>query len=234
MCSRYALTTPIEPLRALFRFESGAAYPPRYNIAPTQPVAVVRLRPGMEASGRRELALVRWGLLPPWVKDPATFATLVVARAETLAEKPSFKIALRHRRCIVPADAWYEWTGPKGNKTPHRFARTDGAAAPSPLAFAALWEHWLGAEGSELETMAIVTVPARGAAAALHDRMPALLEGTAVDRWLDVRGTPPVDALAALTDGLPASIVTRPLGRAINDPRAEGAHLQAARPETSD
>ena len=120
MCSRYSLTSPHEAVRAIFRTERGHDYPPRYNIAPTQPVAIIRIG----ADHKRELALVRWGLIPGWVKDPREFTTLLNARSETVLEKPSFKNAMRHRRCIVPADGFYEWTG----KTGHKAAPPD----PSP------------------------------------------------------------------------------------------------------
>jgi len=105
MCSRYSLTSPPEAVRSYFGYSNEAMFPPRYNIAPTQPVAIVIEPPG----GKRELILVRWGLIPSWVKDPAQYATLINARSETAAEKPSFRGAMRHRRCLVPADGFYEW-----------------------------------------------------------------------------------------------------------------------------
>jgi putative SOS response-associated peptidase YedK len=185
MTSRFALTTPIETLRLRFGFAGGMPYPPRYRIAPTEPVAVVRLRPGIEASGARELALVRWGLIPHWAKDPGDFATLVTARAETVLEKPSFKIPMRHRRCVVPADAFYQWSGKPKSKVAHMVKARD----QSILAIAALWDHWLGRDGSEIDTLALVTVPANGALGGLSERMPALLSPDAGDAWLDVRGT---------------------------------------------
>jgi putative SOS response-associated peptidase YedK len=198
MCSRYSLTTPIEAVRQLFAFSGGVPYPARYNIAPTQPVAILRLRPGVEATGERELALVRWGLIPRWVKDPRVFATVLNARAETALEKPSFKAAMRHRRCIVPADAFYEWTGKPRAKTAHLIRPRADVAGTQPMAFAGLWENWLGADGSEMESMAIITVAASGVVGEIHDRMPAILNADQVADWLDVRGIPEDQAWSML------------------------------------
>ena len=180
MCTRYNLTSPVEAVRGYFRLSGGEPFPPRYNIAPTQPVAIVRL----DQTGARELALVRWGLIPSWTKDPGAFKTLVNARSETAAEKPSFRGAMRHRRCLVPANGYYEWTGKPGAKQPHLIHRRDGGL----IAFAGLWESWLGADGSEIDTMAILTVTANSALASIHDRMPVILEPEDFDTWLDVRG----------------------------------------------
>ena len=226
MTARYSLTTPIEVLRTMFRFNDGMPYPPRTNIAPTQPVAVVRLRPGIEASGARELALVRWGLIPHWVKDPAEFATLVTARAETILEKPSFKTPMRHRRCVVPADAYYEWTGKPGAKVPHLIRPRQDASLAAPMALAGLWEHWLGRDGSEMETMALVTVPANAHLGMLSERMPAILTGQGIDGWLDVRGTGDVAAAQLLQPLADDVLETFEVDPALNNPRADGPQLQ--------
>jgi len=180
MCTRYNLTAPAEAVRAFFAASGEADFPPRYNIAPTQPVLIVR----NDAAARRELVLVRWGLIPAWAKDPAQIkSTLVNARAEGAAEKPSFRGPLRHRRCLVPATGFYEWTGPPGAKQPHHMTPRH---APL-MAFGGLWEHWLGADGSELESMAILTVSANAAMQTLHDRMPLIIAPEDFDRWLDCR-----------------------------------------------
>jgi putative SOS response-associated peptidase YedK len=216
MCSRYCLTLPEEAVRQMFGTLPAHPFPPRYNIAPTQPVAIVRQTPRYA----RELALVRWGLLPPWVKDPREFATLINARAETAAEKPSFRGALRHRRCLIPATGYYEWAGKKGAKVPYLLRPRRGGL----VAMAGLWEHWIGADGSEVETMAVLTVPALDAAAAVHDRMPLLLGPEAFERWLDCRPGTAVgieDLLCARESDLDAS----PVARAVNDPTREGAEL---------
>ena len=167
MCSRYSLTSPAEAVRAYFGHANTVEFPPRYNIAPSQPVGIVRTG----HDGAREFALVRWGLIPSWVKDPRSFTMLINARSESILEKPSFRGSIRHRRCIVPADGFYEWTGPPKNKQPHLIrSKSNG-----PMGFAGVWEHWLGADGSEMESMAIITTDANATMATIHDRMPAIL-----------------------------------------------------------
>ena len=170
---------------------------------------------------------MRWGLIPHWVKDPNDFATLVTARAETALEKPSFKTPLRHRRCIVPADAYYEWTGKPGAKTPHLVRPKAGGALAAPMALAGLWEHWLGRDGSEMETMAIVTVAAKADVAALGDRMPAILIGRDIDHWLDVRGTSQTDAAQLLQSAAGNVLEMFQIGTAINNPLADSPGLQS-------
>lgn len=224
MCTRFYLTAPLEALQAQFAAHGGIPHPARYNIAPTQPVAIVRRRPAMEAQPDRELTLVRWGLIPHWVKDPREFATLVTARAETALERPSYKTPMRHRRCIVPANGWYAWRGKLGEKQAYMM-RPRGSDAP-PLALAALWDHWLGADGSEMETLAILTVPSHSDVRPVDDRMPVLLPSASVDAWLDVRGTSEVQALELLRTAEPPPLAAIAIGRAINNPDAEGAQLQ--------
>lgn len=230
MCSRYSFTSPIEAVRTMFRLpaEGLAAMqlPPRYNIAPTQPVAIVRLKPGLEALGERELALVRWGLIPSWVKDPNDFSTLINARAETAIEKPSFKNAMKHRRCLVPADAFYEWTGKPGSKVPHLIQPRQGGGLDHPMAFAGLWEHWLGPEGSEMESMVILTVPANGDVAAIHDRMPAILPPRHYAAWLDVRGTDATGAAKLLKPPADDVLEAFEVSRAINNPTYDKPDVQ--------
>src|SRR5436853_2828629 len=113
MCGRYVITSAPEAIRRLFGYEDQPNFPPRYNIAPTQPVPIVRM-----AEGMRSFALVRWGLIPPWVKDPRTFSLLINARGESLGDKPAFRNAIRRRRCLVPADGFYEWRREGGRNTP--------------------------------------------------------------------------------------------------------------------
>ncbi len=218
MCSRYSLTSPHEAVRQTFGYANPHAFPPRYNIAPTQPVAIVRLT----ATFERELALVRWGLVPSWAKDPARLSTLINARAETAAEKPSFRGAMRHRRCLVPADGFYEWLGKAGAKRPHLIQRRGGGV----LAFAGIWEHWLGADGSEIDTMAILTVPSNAAISWLHDRMPAILEPDAFAPWLDCGAVPAeaaVDMLAPAADDL---LEVAEVSSRLNSWRNEGPAVQ--------
>jgi len=217
MCSRYSLTSPAEAVRSYFGAFVREEFPPRYNIAPTQPVHIVCLSPRHQ----RELMLVRWGLIPSWVKNPAEFATLINARAETAFEKPSFRAALRHRRCLVPTDGFYEWTGDKGAKQPHLIRKRGGGL----FALAGVWEHWIGADGSEIDTMAILTVGANSTMRAIHDRMPAIVPPEAFDLWLDTRSGS-ADIAPAILQPAPAGLLEIvPVSRRLNNPRNEGPEL---------
>ncbi|MBY0226537.1 MAG: SOS response-associated peptidase [Hyphomicrobium sp.] len=217
MCSRYSLTSPPEAVRAYFDTKNALDFPPRYNIAPTQPVLIVR----RDHAGDREQHLVRWGLIPSWVKDPSEFTTIINARSETASEKPSFRGSLRHRRCLVPATGFYEWTGKPGQKRPHMFRPRDGGL----FALAGLAEHWVGADGSELETMAILTTSANATMEPIHDRMPVIIAPEHFDVWLDcTTGTskfaetllmPPPASLLEILDVNPR----------LNNPRNEGPDL---------
>jgi len=176
MCGRYTIIASPEALRALFRYEEQPNFPPRYNVAPTQPIAIVRL-----VDGKRHFALVRWGLLPSWVKDPKTFTLLINARGETAAEKPAFRAAMKRRRCLIPADGFYEWQAAGERKRPFYVHAKSGA----PLAFAGLWETWTGPNGEELETAAIVTTRANRTLSPIHERMPVIVPPEGFDLWLD-------------------------------------------------
>jgi putative SOS response-associated peptidase YedK len=218
VCSRYSLTSPPEAVRKLFHCTGEDDFPPRYNIAPTDPVLIVRSEPRLG----RELRLVRWGLIPPWVKDPREFATLINARSETAVEKPSFRGALRHRRCLVPTDGFYEWTGKPGAKQPHLIRFKGGGGL---FALAGLWEHWVGADGSELESMAILTTAANADMEPIHDRMPVIVKPENFELWLDCRpGTADEvhHLLGPLENGLLQAIAVNPK---LNNPRTEGPEL---------
>jgi putative SOS response-associated peptidase YedK len=211
MCGRYAVTSSPEAIRALFRYAELPNFPPRYNIAPTQPIAIVRI---ME--GKRQFALVRWGFIPAWVKDPKGLSLLINARGETAIDKPAYRNAMKRRRCLVPADGFYEWTREGGRGRPYWvYARDRG-----PLAFAGLWETWSGPNGEEVETAAIVTTRANRTLAPLHDRMPVVVPPAAFDLWLN----PGVDAETAATliapapdDLLDAHEVSSAVNRVAND-----------------
>lgn len=218
MCSRYSLTSPPEAVRAYFKHANVADFPPRYNIAPTQPVAIVR----HDGRHLRELALVRWGLIPSWVKDPREFSTLINARSETAAEKPSFRGSMRHRRCLVPCDGFYEWVGRPGAKRPHLIRPRSGG----PMAMAGLWEHWVGTDGSELETMAILTVAANTTVAVLHDRMPAIIGPDAFEDWLDCRSGSSVEAVELLRPAAADLLEIVEVSPKLNNARNEGPELQ--------
>ena len=176
MCGRYTVTATPEVLRALFGYPEQPNFPPRFNIAPTQPIAIVRLM-----DGKRQFALVRWGLLPSWVKDPKAFTLLINARGETVCEKPAFRAAMKRRRCLIPADGFYEWQAAAGRKQPFYVRAKSGA----PFAFAGLWETWEGPNGEELDTAAIVTTRANRALSPIHDRMPVVVPPEAFNKCGD-------------------------------------------------
>jgi putative SOS response-associated peptidase YedK len=215
MCGRYAVTTVPEAMRALFRYLNSPDFPPRYNVAPTQPVPIVRV-----VEGQRELALVRWGLIPAWVKDPRTFSLLINARGESALDKPAFRNAMKRRRCLFPADGFYEWRPEKGGKRPYLVRLKSG----QPMAFAGLWEAWMGPNGEEMETAAIVTTAASRVIAHIHDRMPVIVPPEAFDFWLD----PSVDAEMASSVIQPApdaQLTFFPVSAAVNRTANDSAAL---------
>jgi putative SOS response-associated peptidase YedK len=184
MCGRYSLTTELEALRQLFNFANRPNFAPRYNVAPTQRMPVVR----RSDSGERELAILRWGLIPSWARDAQIGSKCINARADTAAEKPSFRGAFRARRCLVPADGFYEWKGEGGAKQPYLIRAPGGR----PFAFAGLWERWTAkaagagiAAGETVETYTILTTDANAKLMALHERMPVILAPADYAAWLD-------------------------------------------------
>jgi putative SOS response-associated peptidase YedK len=176
MCGRFVITSPPEVLRQIFGYLEQPNFPPRHNIAPTQPIPVVIIENGV-----RHFRLMRWGLLPAWVKDPGKFALLINARAETVLEKPAFKNAIKRRRCLIPADGYYEWQAFETRKRPHFIYRRDG----QPIGLAGLAETWIGPNGEDLDTVAIVTAPAGADIAVLHHRVPVTIAPGDFDRWLE-------------------------------------------------
>ncbi|MCK1362007.1 SOS response-associated peptidase [Bradyrhizobium sp. 199] len=188
MCGRFVITSAPAALRQLFGYVEQPNFPPRYNVAPTQPIPVV-----WTENGARHFRLMRWGLLPGWVKDPRGFTLLINARSETILEKPAFKRAIRRRRGLIPADGYYEWKVEDGRKQPFFIHRSDGA----PLGFAAVFETWAGPNGEELDTVAIVTAAAGQDLATLHDRVPVTISPRDFECWLDIRGDE-VDAILPL------------------------------------
>lgn len=178
MCGRFALTLPPEAVRAYFGYRDQPNFPPRADIRPTQPVAVMRLE-----QGERRFALVRWGFIPGFVKDEKEFPLLINARSETVFEKASFRNAIKRRRCLFLADAFYEWQklDEKGKrKQPFLIRRP----MQGPLALGGIWESWQSPNGSEMETAAILTLSANATISAIHDRMPVILDPAAFDAWL--------------------------------------------------
>nr|WP_306265392.1 SOS response-associated peptidase [Pararhizobium sp. IMCC3301] len=181
MCGRFTLTHPNEAVAALFDYhqEDRAAedFPPRYNIAPTQPIATIRVE-----QARRVLRLVRWGLVPEWVKEPQTFSLLINARTETVLEKPSFRGSIRHHRCLVPASGYFEWRRDGERKQPYYIRpRHHGV-----FAMAGLWAEWSGPDGNLIDSGALLTQAANQTLSKIHHRMPVVLPAEHFDEWLDV------------------------------------------------
>jgi putative SOS response-associated peptidase YedK len=176
MCGRFVITSSPEAIRRLFGYSEQPNLPARYNIAPTQPVPVV-----LAERGVRRFMLMRWGFLPAWTKDPRKFGLVINARAESIIEKPAFKNAIRRRRCLIPADGYYEWHDLGARKRPLFVYPAHGG----PIAFAALWETWIGPNGEEVDTVAIVTTAASKDLAGFHPRMPATIAPDAFEPWLD-------------------------------------------------
>lgn len=213
MCGRFAFYSPSEATAALFGVTTSTEVVPRYNIAPTQFVAAVR----RGEQNTPELAMLRWGLVPFWAKDPSIGNRMINARSETVAEKPSFRSAYRKRRCLILADGFYEWRKAADGKTPYFISRADG----SPFAFAGLWESWSSEDSDEsLESTAIITAAASDFMAQLHQRMPVVIHPDLADRWLD--GDP--ELLTEVIENSP-EFRAWPVDRRVNNARNEGAEL---------
>ncbi|HVY50326.1 MAG TPA: SOS response-associated peptidase [Devosia sp.] len=221
MCGRYALLLPPEAMARLFRVLGELAdYPPRYNIAPTQPVVTI-----LERHGRRTAELFRWGFVPSWVRDPRQFALIVNARGDTMAEKPSFRDALRNSRCVLPASGYYEWKSrPDGSRWPYYITLASG----EPMAFAGLYSTWAGPNGEEVDTVCIVTTAPSPEISAIHDRMPALLRGEALEAWLNTREVESRDALKFIAPPPVNSMAYHPVSQAVNKADTDGPELIAA------
>jgi putative SOS response-associated peptidase YedK len=197
MCGRYTLHAHPDVIALLFGLSQVPAYQPRFNIAPTAQVLIIR---------SNEAAMVRWGLVPRWARDPSIGARMNNARAETAAQKPSFREAYRRRRCLIPASGFYEWKAEGGRKQPY-YVYPAGAEV---FAFAGLWERW-----QELETCAIITTDANAKMAAVHDRMPVIVSPADYSRWLSGESYETV-ALRPCAD---EAIGIRRVSRAVNNAR---------------
>jgi len=213
MCGRFALHANPQVIALQFGLASNPEVASRYNIAPTSDVLVVRAGDGAPHAAR-----VRWGLVPRWAKDPSIAAKLNNARAETVAEKPSFRDAFRRRRCLVPASGFFEWKSEAGRKQPYYIH----PAQDELFGFAGLWEGWRGADGV-LETCAIVTTDANAQMRAIHDRMPVIIARNDYARWLDCASGGDVRDL--LRPCAPETIAVRRVGRAVNNARNESPQL---------
>jgi putative SOS response-associated peptidase YedK len=215
MCGRFTLITPAEVVAEQFQLIEAPSLSPRYNVAPTQPVAAVRPSPG---NGGRELVLLRWGLVPFWAKDPAIGSRMINARSETVAQKPAFRAAFRRRRCLVPADGFYEWQRQEQGKQPFYIRLGD----EKPFAFAGLWEHWEGPDETTIDSCTLLTTEPNDLIRLLHNRMPVILAPSDYDLWLDP-GVQEAELLQPLLRPYPSeNMIAYPISTWVNSPRNEG------------
>ena len=214
MCGRFTLRAPASLIAEQFSLFETAEFHARYNIAPTQEVAAVRVMSAETGAGRRELAWLRWGLVPGWAKDPAVGSRMINARAESVAEKPSFRTPLSRRRCLILADGFYEWQAVGQKKQPYFIRLVDDR----PFALAGLWERWEGPDHRLVESCTIITTEANALMRPIHDRMPVILPPECLDRWLD----PALRDAAAVTPLLrpyPAEdMIAGPVSTYVNSP----------------
>ncbi len=215
MCGRFTLHHTADEIVERFEAEVAPLLEPRYNIAPSQPVAVVT------QDGTREVAQFQWGLIPSWAKDPKIGGRMINARSETLAEKPAYRTALTRRRCLIPADGFYEWkeadNPAEGGKTPMYFRRQDDAL----FAFAGLWDEWHAPDGSPLRSCTIITGTPNPLVAPVHDRMPIILRPENESAWLDA-GLRDSDALLSLLAPYPADVMEAyVVSRQVNTPAVD-------------
>ncbi|HET6304907.1 MAG TPA: SOS response-associated peptidase [Myxococcota bacterium] len=225
MCGRISLSTPARVVAEHFGLAEVPELAPRWNVAPGQPVAIVRVR---HTSGERALELCRWGLVPPWSKDASGGARLVNAREETVAERPAFRRAFRERRCLVPADGFYEWqTRGQRFRQPYRVQPVGGAL----FAIAGLYERWEGGEGERVDSCTLLTTRANETIARLHDRMPVILPREAWAAWLDPGLLDPVRLRALLAANVPDALELHPVGLRVNDPRHDDPECARPAPE---
>ncbi len=216
MCGRFVITSSPEALRKLFGYADQPNFPARHNIAPTQPVPVVILE-----NGERRFRLMRWGLLPSWVKDPKKFALVFNARSETVLDKPAFKNAMKRRRCLIPADGYYEWQSSAKRKRPYFIHAADS----EPIGFAGLAETWIGPNGEEMDTVAIVTAPAPPDMSILHHRVPVTIAPGDFDRWLDGNATDAEAASTLLASPAQGAFVWHEVSTAVNRVANDGPEL---------
>lgn len=221
MCGRYLFTSPPEAARETFSVDIRANFPPRWNIAPTQPIAIIC----RNEKGAREFALVRWGFIPTWAKKDYLERTggkpLINARGETAAEKPTFRSAYKRRRCLIPADGFYEWRTEKGARQPYLIR----PAAGGLFAFAGLWETAHDPDGGEIDTGAILTCAAGPDVAPLHNREPVVIQPADYAVWLETGEKEAATVQAMLSAPAKGFWAAHPVSKAVNNARNEGEAL---------
>lgn len=212
MCGRFTLTASPEQLVSQFRLSEPPAVEPRYNIAPTDDVGVVRSLPS-EAGWK--LDTLHWGFVPVWAKDPSIGNRMINARSETAASSPAFKRAFRERRCLIVADGFYEWQRVGKGKQPYYIRLEDG----SPFAFAGLWEQWRGPDGTALQSCTLLTTQPNDLVAAVHNRMPVILNPEAYDLWMNPEVKDPAELQSLLAPFPAAEMMAFPVSTLVNNPR---------------
>lgn len=229
MCGRFSLTATPDEVRELFGLLEIEDFPARYNIAPTQPILAIMAGERASAGSNlpdRHAVLLRWGLTPGWVKDPKDFPLLINARAETAAGKASFRAAMRHRRVLIPASGFYEWHRPPKESGLPSQAYWVRPKSGGLIAFAGLMETWSSADGSEVDTGAILSTGSNPAFARIHDRMPVVIDPADFERWLDCRTQEPRDIEDLLKPVQPDFFEAIPVSNKVNAVRNLGPDLQ--------
>jgi putative SOS response-associated peptidase YedK len=211
MCGRFTLTDPDADLAVQFNLPEIPELAPRYNIAPTQPVAAVRV--AANGSGR-EMVLLRWGLIPFWAKDPNIGTRMINARSETVGEKPAFRAAFKRRRCLVVADGFYEWQKQNGTKQPFYVRLRDAR----PFAFAGLWESWEGPDANPIESCTLLTTQPNDLLRVVHSRMPVILQPQDYELWLDPEVQEPQRLQPLLRPYSAEEMETYAVSRYVNSP----------------
>jgi putative SOS response-associated peptidase YedK len=219
MCGRFTLRTTGKAVADFFGLSEIPTLPARFNIAPTQPVPAVRVS---QDDAGRELALLRWGLIPGWAADPSIGNRMINARADTVATKPAYRKAFHERRCLIVADGYYEWKKPDGRKQPYHIRLQDGG----PFAFAGLWEHW-DRGGEPIDSCTILTTDVNELVGSIHDRMPVILPPGDYDLWLDPNVQEAKRLEPLLVPFASDAMAARPVSTLVNNPRADDPRCMA-------
>ena len=222
MCGRFTLHTPDAQIRDAFHLSENSTLKlkPRYNIAPSQDIPIIR-----DADTGREMAMTRWGLIPSWSKEIKSKYSTINARVESVAEKPTYRAPFKRRRCLIPADGFYEWKVVNGNKIPHHIRMRDRGV----FAFAGLWDRWEG-EGQTLDSCSIIVMPANEVMKPIHERMPAIIAPAHFGLWLDTRVTDKQEIMQYLTSAPSSQLSAYPVSTRVNSPKNNDERcLQPAR-----
>jgi len=211
MCGRFTLNTSAQIIAEFFKLSEVPDMKPRYNIAPTQSVATVTVSPQQM---QRQFQFMRWGLIPSWAKDLKIGSKMINARSETVAEKPAFRSAIKHRRCLIVADGFYEWLPLLKHKQPYYFQAAEG----EPFAFAGLWESWKSPEAEKIVSCSIITTAANETVQPVHDRMPVILPECAWEKWLDPAVNSAQEVLPLLKPYAATAMTAKAVSAIVNNP----------------